>query len=78
MVELAPDRTKLPTTLSVPGELPGERLPFVQTKDRRFPTSSAPAFAANSFGSKVAFIHLDVSDKWPGFLDRQFHDLISK
>ena len=53
-------------------------LPFVQTKDRRFPTGSAPAFAANSFGSKVAFIYLDVPDKRPGFLDRQFHDSVSK
>jgi hypothetical protein len=53
-------------------------LPFVQTKNRRFPTGSAPAFSPNSFGSKVAFIYLDVSDKWPGFLDRQFYDSVSK
>ena len=53
-------------------------LPFVQTKNRRFSTGSAPAFSPNSFGSKVAFIYLDVSDKWPGFLDRQFYDSVSK
>jgi len=53
-------------------------LPFVKTKDRRFTTGSAPTFASNSFGSKVAFIHLDVPDKRPGFLDRQFHDTVSK
>ena len=53
-------------------------LPLVQTKDRRFSAGSASAFAANSFGSKVAFIYLDVPDKRPGFLDRQSYDSVSK
>ena len=53
-------------------------LPFVQTKDRRFSTSSASTLSPNSLGAKVTFINLDVPDKGPRFLDGQLHDSVAK
>ena len=51
-------------------------LAFMKAQNRCFSTGSAPSFAANQIGSKIAFIDLDITNKRAGLLKRQGNDAL--
>ena len=51
-------------------------LAFMKAQNRCFSTGSAPSFAANSLGSKIAFINLDIANKRASLLKRQGNDAL--
>ena len=51
-------------------------LAFMKAQNRCFSTGSAPSFAANTLGSEIAFIDLDIADKGASLLKRQGNDAL--
>ena len=53
-------------------------LSFMQAQNRDFTGRSSSAFAANSPGSKIAFINFNIPDKRLGFLDGHINYTVTK
>ncbi len=60
------------------GDVPLGSLSFMQAQNRYFTGRASFAFATNSPGTEITFIHFDVPDKWLGFCTGHINYFITK